>query len=89
MAIKITYIFLKTISIIKNIPLFAADGFTFNKNNPIKAINTLYFIKKDAKITTQKVVDIKKQDISLKLPDTLDLSKFSTDNKPLYVLPAL
>jgi tRNA A37 threonylcarbamoyladenosine modification protein TsaB len=89
MAIKITYLFLKTLSITKNLQLYATDGFTFNKNNPIKALGTLYFIKKDAKITTQKIVNVEKLDLRFNLPDTLDKSLFSTNNQPNYVLPAL
>jgi tRNA A37 threonylcarbamoyladenosine modification protein TsaB len=38
MAIKVAYIFLKSLSILKNIPLFATDAFYFNNNQPIKAI---------------------------------------------------
>ena len=33
MAIKVAYIFLKTISISKKIPLYACSGFEFNKNS--------------------------------------------------------
>ena len=37
MAIKVAYIFLKSLSILKNIPLRATDAFFFNENQPIKA----------------------------------------------------
>ncbi len=45
MGIKVTYLFLKTLSIVKNIPLLAIDGFFFNENHPIKAVGKLYFVK--------------------------------------------
>ena len=38
MAIKVAYLFLKTISISKNIELESCSGFEFNKNSPIKAL---------------------------------------------------
>ncbi len=89
MAIKITYIFLKTLSISKNLQLFATDGFVFNQNSPIKAISTLYFIKKNGRITTQKIDDINYTKISFNLPDKLDTSLFDSECEPLYILPAV
>jgi len=89
MAIKITYLFLKTISIAKNMPLFATDGFAFNQNSPIKAVGTLYFIKKDGKISTQKIDDIKKKIKPFDLPKILDKKIFTSECEPLYILPAL
>ena len=38
MAIKVAYIFLKTISITRSIDLYACEGFEFNQNSPIKAL---------------------------------------------------
>ncbi|HEX5670995.1 MAG TPA: hypothetical protein VFX66_05610, partial [Sulfuricurvum sp.] len=35
MGIKVAYLFLKTLSIVQNIPLFSIDGFFFNENHPI------------------------------------------------------
>ncbi len=88
MAIKVTYIFLRTLSITKNIPLFATEGFTFNDNNPIKATGALYFMKKDGKILTEKIgTPQTRQDFTL--PQTLEQTDFSNDVEPLYVLPAV
>ncbi len=89
MAIKISYLFLKTLSISKNLQLFATDGFEFNENSPIKAVGTLYFIKKNGRITTQKIDDIKSKIKLFNLPQKLDINIFTSDNKPLYILPAL
>ena len=86
MSIKISYIFLKTLAISKNLQLFATDGFTFNQNSAIKAIGTLYFIKKNGKIQTQK---IDSEIVPFNLPKRLDKTVFSTDSEPLYILPAL
>ncbi len=88
MAIKVTYIFLRTLSIVKNIPLFATEGFTFNDNHPIKATGALYFMKKDGKILTEKITPPQtRQDFTL--PQTLEQHHFTDDIAPLYVLPAV
>ena len=54
MAIKVGFVFLKTISIALKIPLLGCDGFYFNQNSPIKAVANRYFMKKNGKI----VIDI-------------------------------
>ena len=84
MAIKVTYIFLRTLSIVHNIPLLATEGFTFNDNHPIKATGALYFMKKDGKIITKKITAPQ----TLKdfiLPHTLEPTQFSQEIEPLYV----
>lgn len=87
MAIKITYIFLRTLSITKNIKLFASDGFNFNNNSPIKAMRKMYFVKKDGKIDTQFFEE--DQICEFVLPKTIELENFNTDVEPLYILPAV
>ena len=88
MAIKVTYIFLRTLSITKDIPLFATEGFTFNNNKPIKATGALYFMKENGKILTKKI-DTPKVSYDFTLPQTLEQTHFSDDVEPLYVLPAV
>jgi hypothetical protein len=88
MAIKITYIFLRTLSITENIPIFATDGFNFNQNSPIKAVSSRFFMKKNDTITVEILKDIS-QIKSFKLPNILDKTIFSADVEPLYVLPAV
>jgi len=88
MAIKITYIFLRTLSITKDIPIFATDGFSFNKNSPIKAVGSRFFMKKDDNISVNIIKD--DQEIkSFELPTILDKTIFSAEIEPLYVLPAV
>lgn len=87
MAIKIAYIFLKSMSILKNIPLFATDAFYFNENHPIKAIGKLYFVKIASEIKTQKLETV--PEIHFVLPDVLDYSEFSTAAAPLYGIGAV
>ena len=87
MALKIAYVSLKTISLIKNIPLKAVDGFAFNGNSPIKAIGKLYFIKEDGTITTVKKQDALKQEFFL--PKSLKGLEVSDRSTPKYEIPAV
>jgi len=87
MAIKITYIFLRTLSITKNIELFATDGFYFNDNSPIKAMRKMYFVKEDKTIVT-KIFE-EEQQSEFELPQALKIDDFSKDIEPLYILPAV
>ncbi|WP_419782585.1 hypothetical protein [Malaciobacter marinus] len=88
MAIKVAYIFLKTLSITKNIPLYASNGFNFNNNSPIKALGKKYFIKENDIIK----VDFLDNDIKIhdfKLPNSLNKELFSKNTLPIYNLPAV
>jgi tRNA A37 threonylcarbamoyladenosine modification protein TsaB len=88
MAIKVAYIFLKTISITKNIKLEASDGFQFNQNSAIKALGKKYFIKENNKI---KVDFLEKDSIihDFKLPMCIEKYKFNEETLPIYNLPAV
>ena len=89
MSIKVSYIFLKTISISKKVELLGCDGFYFNKNSPIKAINNRFFMKKNGKIELA-VLDSNEEKIKpFELPSGLDKNIFKKDVEPLYVLPAV
>jgi len=87
MAIKVAYIFLKSLSILKEIPFFATDAFSFNNNQPIKAIGKLYFVKIEQEIKTQKIETAPQADFIL--PDVLDYNEFSTNTTPLYIIGAV
>ena len=87
MAIKVAYIFLKSISILKKIPLFATDAFYFNKNQAIKAIGKLCFVKINSEITTQKLEIV--PEAFFKLPDVLDYNEFTQTTTPLYSIGAV
>jgi len=89
MAIKVTYIFLKTLSIINNIVLKAIDGFSFNGNTPIKALSKKYFFKnKIGKIEMCSIEDIKENQ-AFKLPPNLYNHLFSKNILPNYCLPSV
>jgi tRNA A37 threonylcarbamoyladenosine modification protein TsaB len=87
MAIKVAYIFLKSLSILKKIPLFATDAFYFNNNEPIKAIGKLYFVKVASEIKTQKLETVPES--LFRVPDVLDYNEFSTTSTPLYMIGAV
>ena len=87
MAIKVAYIFLKSMSILKKIPLFATDAFYFNKNEPIKAIGKLCFVKINLEIKTQKLENVPSG--KFMLPDVLDYNEFKKITTPLYSIGAV
>lgn len=88
MAIKIAYVFLKTLCITKNIRLYASDAFAFNGNAPIKSVGKSYFVKNG-----KGEIEIKKIQspaaLEFHLPRTLDTTLFSEDVKPMYIAPAV
>ncbi|WP_297810820.1 hypothetical protein [uncultured Helicobacter sp.] len=49
MALKLIYLFAKTLEIAQNIKLYATHAFHFNGNSPIKAYGNCYFIKENMK----------------------------------------
>ncbi len=87
MAIKISYIFLKTLSIALKVPFCACDTFQINSNNPIKAFGNNYFLKHNKDIVLKKFD--KEVLNSIKLPKRLNNIDFTDDCEPLYVLPAI
>jgi len=87
MAIKVAYIFLKSLSILKNIPLYATDAFKFNNNEPIKAIGKLCFVRIGSEIKTQKLEMV--PEARFLLPDVLDYSEFSNTTTPIYGIGAV
>lgn len=88
MAIKVAYVFLKTISITKKLEFRAIDGFEFNENSPIKALGKKYFIKDENKI---KVEFLEKDSIirDFKLPLNIENINFNNETLPIYNLPAV
>lgn len=88
MAIKVSYVFLKTICITKNIKLLAASGFKFNENSPIKALGKKYFFNENGD-TIIKFLGEKDIIRDFNLPKTIKRSEFSLETLPIYNLPAV
>ncbi|MGB6327658.1 MAG: hypothetical protein WBF48_01915 [Halarcobacter sp.] len=91
MAIKVAYVFLKTISISKNIDLKACSGFSFNQNSPIKALGKKYFIP-NVNCDEEIKVDFLENNTRMsafELPKVINNLKFSENTLPIYNLPAV
>ncbi len=88
MAIKVTYVFLKTLSISKKLEFRACSGFEFNKNSPIKALGKKYFKNENGNV---KVDFLEKEDTirAFKLPKSIDKINFKEETLPIYNLPAV
>ncbi|CAA6804949.1 MAG: TsaB protein, required for threonylcarbamoyladenosine (t(6)A) formation in tRNA [uncultured Sulfurovum sp.] len=87
MAIKLTYITLRSLEILKNISFEACEAFDLNKQKPIKAMGKLYFIKENNTIITKKFDEVLEQ--RFELPSMLSEVTILDNNKPLYILPAV
>ena len=87
MAIKLTYITLRSLEILKDINFYGCDAFSLNNQNPIKAMGKLYFIKEKETIITKKFDEAVEQ--RFKLPSLLSDVIILDNNKPLYILPAV
>ena len=87
MAIKLTYIILKTIEIIKGIKCVGCSGFALNGGQPIKAIGNLYFIKEKETIITKKYEQPIK--VIFTLPQSIHDLVLDEESTPEYILPAV
>ncbi|XPV68140.1 MAG: hypothetical protein ACNI25_12610 [Halarcobacter sp.] len=88
MSIKVSYVFLKTISIVNKIELRACSGFLFNQNSPIKALGKKYFINEDENVKVDFLENNSKIH-DFKLPNVLNSLKYSLETLPIYNLPAV
>ena len=87
MAIKLTYIMLKTIEIVRDIPCYGCSAFMLNGGQPIKAIGNLYFIKEKETIMTKKYEQPPKTEFTL--PQRIHDLELDGESTPEYVLPAV
>mgnify|MGYP001556339048 CR=1 FL=1 len=87
MAIKLTYIILRTIEIMQGIKCVGCSGFALNGGQPIKAIGNLYFIKEKETIITKKY----EQPVNVKftLPQSIQDLELDEESTPDYILPAV
>jgi len=87
MAIKLTYIMLKTLEIVRDIPCYGCSGFALNGGEPIKAIGNLYFIKEKETIITKKY----EQPVNapFALPQSIHDLELDEESTPEYSLPAV
>jgi uncharacterized UPF0146 family protein len=85
MSTKLVYIFIKTLSIVKNIEILAVDGFYFNGNKPIKAIGNSFFVKENGKISIKNSMQTGK----FEFPINFNKNDFHKDIEPIYILEAV
>jgi len=89
MSIKISYIFLKTLSITIDVPFFAISGFDTNGNSPIKALGQKYFfLDTDNEIKMRFLEENEKID-DFVLPQKIDYSLCFENTLPNYQLPVV
>jgi hypothetical protein len=87
MAIKLTYIMLKTIEIVRGIACLGCSGFSLNGGQPIKAIGNLYFIKEKETIITKKFEQPVQAEFIL--PQSIQDLVIDEESTPEYMLPAV
>jgi len=87
MAIKLSYIILRSLEILKDIKFYGCDAFSLNNQNPIKAVGKLYFIKEKETIITKKLDEV--VDSEFVLPKTIHNLVLDKESIPNYMLPAV
>jgi len=87
MAIKLTYIMLKTIEIALGIKCVGCSGFAVNGGQPIKAVGNLYFIKEKETIITKKYDQPVEE--RFVLPQSIHDLELDEESTPDYILPAV
>jgi len=87
MGIKLTYITLATLSLLKTIPFAGLSAFDLNGGEPIRAMGKMYFVKEKETIITQKYDEPISQ--AFTMPESLTQVQRTDDPTPLYVLPAV
>lgn len=96
-ALKLTHIFLHSISLVKGIKLFATSSFAFCDKPFIKAFGNKYFHIDENLVSLNSIdancISLVSLDssflASFSIPSYLDTSIFHTRTQPLYVLPAV
>ncbi|MDE5602359.1 MAG: hypothetical protein K2I71_00330 [Helicobacter sp.] len=87
MALKLVYIFAKTLAITQGVEILAANGFEFNGDSPIRAYGKSYFVRKNGQIFLESFED-SIEETEYTFPQILNKDCFSQSIKPLYLLPA-
>lgn len=87
MAIKLTYVTLKTIEIVTGIKCVGCSAFALNGGGPIKAVGNLYFLKEKETIMTQKLEQPVLSEFSL--PQSIQDLPLDEESTPKYMIPAV
>ena len=87
MGIKLSYIALKTLELLRGIPFGAVSAFALNGGRPLKAMGRLYFVKEKETIITKTFNEPIAQEFSF--PSDLEAVEREPENRPDYRLPAV
>jgi tRNA A37 threonylcarbamoyladenosine modification protein TsaB len=87
MGIKLSYIALETLRLLRGIPFGALSAFALNGGRPVKAMGRLYFVKEKETIITQPLEETIVQEFSF--PSSLEGLEREPENRPDYRLPAV
>jgi len=87
MGIKLGYIALKTLELLRGIPFGAVSAFALNGGRPLKAMGRLYFVKEKETIMTKSFTEPIAQEFSF--PSELEALEREPGNRPDYRLPAV
>lgn len=84
MGTKVSYIILKTLSMVKGCEFYSVSGFELNENAPIRANKALSFVKQGDEIL------LKKAEVGeFALPLNLSILNLNLDTLPNYVIQAV
>lgn len=86
-ALKLTHIFLHTLSLLHDIELFATSSFYFTDDKYIKAFGMTYFYMNENNDIALTSFMSPPPLARFYMPKTLDTHRFHTRTEPLYILP--
>ena len=86
-ALKLLYIFVHTLAVVRGVEVFAVDSFYFNHARPIHAFGNQFFIKESSGIKLEALPHLSIGDSEVALPQELNLAHFNQELEPLYVCP--
>jgi len=87
MGIKLCYILLRTLELVRGIPFEGCSAFSLNGAQPLKAMGKLYFVKEKETIMTRKF-DEKIPQVFTPPPSLCEL-EIASDRRPDYRIPAV
>jgi len=86
MALKIAFVCLRALSIIRKIPLYGVSPFVFNDGSAIKAFGNSYFVPTLDKISIE-IFEGEQTFPSVVLPCDINFEDMKGSNEPLFLLP--
>lgn len=85
MSLKIAFVCLKALCVIKKIPLYGVSPFVFNGNSPIKAFGNSYFVSTLGKIEVE-IFEEEPTLLPAALPKCVRFEELKGSDEPLFLL---